>query len=61
MMVWLARRIVISLLIPYLWRWWRGRGASHERSAARSRSASARPPAAGCLLPRRSGRVHPPR
>ena len=28
MMVWLARRIVISLLIPFLWRWWRNRGAS---------------------------------
>ena len=28
MMIWLARRIVISLLIPYLWRWWRGRGAT---------------------------------
>ena len=28
MMVWLARRIVISLLIPYLWRWWRGRGST---------------------------------
>ena len=28
MMVWLARRIVISLLIPFLWRWWRNRGVS---------------------------------
>ena len=28
MMIWLARRIVISLLIPFLWRWWRTRAAS---------------------------------
>jgi hypothetical protein len=28
MIVWLARRIVITLLLPYLWRWWRSRGAS---------------------------------
>ena len=34
MMVWLARRIVISLLIPYLWRWWRGRGSSVPQCSA---------------------------
>ncbi len=24
-MIWLARRIVLTLLIPNLWRWWRHR------------------------------------
>ena len=45
MMVWLARRIVITLLIPYLWRWWRNRGASA------SEQPSVHAPAGGRVAP----------